>query len=662
MDGIAFHKERAGRTHFRWVFELPHEFTAKQRRRVLEKLGAYMEQQKFTYSAVIHEPDPHNDQRNYHIHLIWYDRPCRKLDGTEADFQWVPEHLRAAVGDERERGLVDFGEWDFAMERHYRSGRSWKTHYPFAAPKSRNGLLKDRKYQKQLRAEYADMVNEVAWAGDAGNIFDPRSFKNRGLPKRPASLKLGSSLHMAEICGFATEIGSGNERARADFERKQINDRWSVRDREYRGWQREVDGAAEATDGPRTRQAVEDLRKRIAEARHAAELLKVVELLELELARESSRAERTNTRLRRASGKGSDSEKAMKLAAADQAAHYLSALAVSNAGLRQELAAAAAEVERTQPLSSAAFSVLRGKISTMRRMEQLELGAKSPERVGTIPPVSAAATLAAPPAHGRSQTPSPADATADPRGELEAIASLIAHFLAAPEGLQLAANTKPGEPRFELTEAAGRDVVARFNDVAANPALHRQLATRFPDLAYAPSSEKSATSPRPDFINYGAELADLEPESRRTVPNSEQRTSAGLMRLLRASRPAPVNASAQAPVRQHAPIPTAAEQEKTRRLIADTLEQVRCGNLRVFGTSSKFERSDGRELTAGQRSVLKVYRREVATMMSKLRAASTPVAYQQATDVGTATQAADPQKVNAEMQAELAKRRGWSVG
>ena len=62
------------------------------------------------YSAAIHEPDPHNDQRNFHVHLIWYDRPYRKLDGSSVDLQWVPDNLQAAVRDERDRGLVTIGE------------------------------------------------------------------------------------------------------------------------------------------------------------------------------------------------------------------------------------------------------------------------------------------------------------------------------------------------------------------------------------------------------------------------------------------------------------------------------------------------------------------------------------------------------------------------
>ncbi len=41
QDGIAFHTGRSGRTHFRWVFEIPVEFTADQRKMVLEDLCAH---------------------------------------------------------------------------------------------------------------------------------------------------------------------------------------------------------------------------------------------------------------------------------------------------------------------------------------------------------------------------------------------------------------------------------------------------------------------------------------------------------------------------------------------------------------------------------------------------------------------------------------------
>src|SRR3546814_9473044 len=44
------------------------------------------------YTAVIHAPDSHNDRRNYHLHVVAYDRPARYLDEHAAwDFE-VPEH------------------------------------------------------------------------------------------------------------------------------------------------------------------------------------------------------------------------------------------------------------------------------------------------------------------------------------------------------------------------------------------------------------------------------------------------------------------------------------------------------------------------------------------------------------------------------------------
>lgn len=479
-DGIAFHEERAGRTHYRWVFELPREFTAKQRRRVLEKLAAYMNAQRFMYSAVIHEPDPHNDERNHHLHLMWYDRPCRRLTGREDDdLVNVSPNFKEAVADDMRKGLFTVGEWDFAMERHYKSGRNWKTHYPFRAAKPRDGLHKDRQYQKKLRADYAAIVNQVAQEEHGHKIYDARSNKDRGFPNHPISESLGPSLHMAEVCGLVTEVGRRNELAQSSAERQAIISRWRVEDQPLAEWQRSTEQAAAADDGPQTAKELASLLAKIRAARHAAELRKVVALLELEMARQRSRAERTASRQRRASAKGSTSQRHMRLALAQEAESYLAALSVSSADLLRGISAAKSEIDSVVQLTMAEFERKLADVSRAREREAAERTVNIAAQTAAAPvstkpqPAVPVSTLPVSPQPAPRQV---AGGISDEREREQAeIIRIVEDLLATPGSVRRVARAGAAKPRFELTDKAGGITAKLFREHAENPALHRLL-------------------------------------------------------------------------------------------------------------------------------------------------------------------------------------------
>ena len=219
QDGIAFHAGRSGRTHFRWVFELPKEFTARQRKQVLKGLCAHMDDLNCMYAAVVHAPDPHNDEDNHHIHLIFYDRKCRRLTGTNADLANVSEPFKKAIRAEIAAGEIKPGEWDFTAQRHYKSNRSWKIHYPFRAEKNRD-VTKGKDFKKRFRQEYAAIVNGVSSRTGGPAVYDPRSYTDREVDLSP-SKHLGQ-LHASEIAGIPTIIGLGNERNQANDARRSI--------------------------------------------------------------------------------------------------------------------------------------------------------------------------------------------------------------------------------------------------------------------------------------------------------------------------------------------------------------------------------------------------------------------------------------------------------
>lgn len=75
------------KVQYRFILNLPHDLTAKQRRelvknfcqRELGRLG-------LPYVAAIHEPDPNGDNRNYHAHILFSTRPFERRGAGEWEF------------------------------------------------------------------------------------------------------------------------------------------------------------------------------------------------------------------------------------------------------------------------------------------------------------------------------------------------------------------------------------------------------------------------------------------------------------------------------------------------------------------------------------------------------------------------------------------------
>ena len=168
------------------------------------------------WAAVVHAPDPHNDERNHHLHLIFYDRVCRRMKATDADLVNVSDTFRKDIRDEIAAGHIKEGEWDFTVLRYYKSVRSGRP-YPFRAEKSRE-VTKGKDWKKRFRQEYAAIVNGVAVNSRQPKIYDPRSYEDRNVDISP-SKHLGE-LHQAEIAGMPTLIGLGNEGSQAKDERR----------------------------------------------------------------------------------------------------------------------------------------------------------------------------------------------------------------------------------------------------------------------------------------------------------------------------------------------------------------------------------------------------------------------------------------------------------
>ncbi|MBC8012841.1 MAG: MobA/MobL family protein [Methyloceanibacter sp.] len=201
-----------GRVQYRIVASLPHEVSPSDRADLALQLCGLLPD-GVMYTCVVHAPDSHNDRRNYHAHLIFYDRPCR----------YLPEH----------------GCWDFEYSEPSRDSRHpGRPRYLKRAPKipqigqrvegvegSGQDLI------SHLRRRWASCLNRRLKEKGIRKRYDPRSLKDRGLSETPTRA-LGSNIVAQERAGVPTPEGSHNGRILwARFEKAKLAevDRWAGR-------------------------------------------------------------------------------------------------------------------------------------------------------------------------------------------------------------------------------------------------------------------------------------------------------------------------------------------------------------------------------------------------------------------------------------------------
>ncbi|MEK9212824.1 hypothetical protein SM191_16545, partial [Sphingomonas sp. 2378] len=71
---------RTGRSHYRFVQELPADAKPEQHGQILRNIVAMLAADGWMAVGVIHQPDQHGDKRNFHIHVDAYDRPAKWMD------------------------------------------------------------------------------------------------------------------------------------------------------------------------------------------------------------------------------------------------------------------------------------------------------------------------------------------------------------------------------------------------------------------------------------------------------------------------------------------------------------------------------------------------------------------------------------------------------
>lgn len=204
-----FQDGRGGRVQYRIIGELPFEIPTHARAGILKEFSAEFEKRNLPFVSVMHAPDHTNDARNWHFHLVYYDRPCSRV--TE---QQVQENAtrRNEAGEVKpvKPNMDHVGLWDFAVSETYlRPGRYEKrTNYPYRQEKDRE--INSEKWIGALRERLAEITNDHLEEYGVERRVDARRHSEMGIHSDPQE-HLGTRLANMEAMGVATPTGVSNE-------------------------------------------------------------------------------------------------------------------------------------------------------------------------------------------------------------------------------------------------------------------------------------------------------------------------------------------------------------------------------------------------------------------------------------------------------------------
>lgn len=154
---------RGGRIQNRIIAELPHELDPHERLRVVRDFTNKLTEKGLPCWAVIHAPDENNDERNYHVHIVYYDRPAAKMADPKDPTRLV---------------------WDFEIVEQRRfENRHVRRVRPFLQDKDRE--VSDRGWVKSLRKSWEFVLNEGMRDAGLSKRYDARTYKEMGIELEP---------------------------------------------------------------------------------------------------------------------------------------------------------------------------------------------------------------------------------------------------------------------------------------------------------------------------------------------------------------------------------------------------------------------------------------------------------------------------------------------
>ena len=251
---------RGGHIQNRIVGELPHDVRPEARVRILRRFAQYFEDKKLPYVAVMHAPDHANNKKNWHFHLAYYERPCRRFSGEADDH--LPKNPPAnnwraqAIYDLKAKALASgdleqfIDQWDFTVPvKHKTKCGHTRLTYPFFQDKIRECNHKNLPWE--LRKKLAEFTNDELMAAGLGRCVDPRRYDEMGISKEPAE-HLGSRSAQLETLGVPTPRGVANEAKQWQWELTQIAQKLEAEKKvvanQARRWRQDMDIAISTSE------------------------------------------------------------------------------------------------------------------------------------------------------------------------------------------------------------------------------------------------------------------------------------------------------------------------------------------------------------------------------------------------------------------------------
>lgn len=77
-EAIERHDRSNANVYITEILALPHELSARQRRKAVHRICRFFDQRGLPYTVALHLPDRAGDQRNYHVHIIYSLRPSER--------------------------------------------------------------------------------------------------------------------------------------------------------------------------------------------------------------------------------------------------------------------------------------------------------------------------------------------------------------------------------------------------------------------------------------------------------------------------------------------------------------------------------------------------------------------------------------------------------
>ncbi|MDP4573858.1 MobA/MobL family protein [Qipengyuania sp. G39] len=243
---IRLSKGRGGRTQFRLTAEFPDGIDAAARVRITQAYCQYLAEFGVMYTAAIHAPDEHNDERNHHLHITYYDRPCSQL----------PD-----------------GRWDFEV-REKVEGQHNRYRYPHRQPKiselaRTDGAANYRDHRAlvvtRMREHFADICNAELTKVGVQRQFDPGRYTQMGIEQEPTQ-PLGPRAAPLEAAGIATTVGMSNAEILWSFRLEQERKECEASRCERQNLRKKIASAAAPLEPSNEKSALLKFERELAEA------------------------------------------------------------------------------------------------------------------------------------------------------------------------------------------------------------------------------------------------------------------------------------------------------------------------------------------------------------------------------------------------------------